>query len=500
MKKILLILIISVITAAIFTACTDESDDDTQITTTPDGETTPVSEDEDTAGILRDMPDYFDQYVAGNTLKVFTFDTAVHGVQFAIFNTRDIATEEETGDPINDAVYRRNAVLKEKYGFELEPVLDNSWGDDNAMTNSVRRAVLAGDRYFDVFLMPLFLAGGAAQEGLLLDLSGVQYLDFEKPWWDKGAAKNLSIGNRLFFAIGDSVLMNKDETSVILFNKQLLSDLHLENPYELVRGGQWTLDKLREMSREAMADLDGNGEMDSETDRFGYLPGNSFGTGILLSLGVRFADKDENDLPFLTFASERTFTAVDANLDFTTADFVWWPSNKTLSTGDGTLERVFDEGRALFYLARLRSVERLRGMETDFGILPMPRLDEYQPEYGHWVGALGQALAIPSFYDSDTSDKIGFMLDVIAEESLRTVIPAYYEVQLKGKLTRDDESHEMLDIIFNSIVWDPGRIYGWFEGNDTFNDAYLTASRYESQLGRIESRMQATVDAFANID
>ena len=41
-------------------------------------------------------------------------------------------------------------------------------------------------------------------------------------------------------------------------------------------------------------------------------------------------------------------------------------------------------------------------------------------------------------------------------ESYKTVIPAYYEVALKGKYSRDAESAEMLDLIFESRVIDIG--------------------------------------------
>ena len=467
--------------------------------TVSEDETDPEPEDGDMERILPNLPDYPDQYWPGHTLKVFTFD---YGKEFEIFNARDITAEEETGDPINDAVYRRNAVLAKRYNFILKPVFDTAMYDDEKRT-AVRRAVLAGDNYFDVFMTPLFLAGGMAEEGLLVDLFDVRYLDFEKPWWDRGAVTNLSIGHKLFFAIGDSVLINKNATSAILFNKQLITDLQLENPYEFVRGGQWTLGKLGEMAKAAMADLDGNGRMDSESDRFGYLPG-AFEPHAWLALGVRFAEKDEDDLPFLTFASEQTFTAIQAYTDFWRAQYRWFPPggrSGTLSDGDGTFERVFDENRSLFLLGYLRAVERLRGMETDFGILPMPKLDEYQREYGHWITGVGQAMAIPQFHDDVTLDRIGFMLEAIAAESRYTVIPAYYDVQLTRKFARDEESKEMLDIIFGSIVWDPCLVYDWFDwySFDTNVTTYRTAAGYERYLGRVEAKMQKTVDSFADI-
>ena len=44
-------------------------------------------------------------------------------------------------------------------------------------------------------------------------------------------------------------------------------------------------------------------------------------------------------------------------------------------------------------------------------------------------------------------------------ESSKTVIPVLYDKVLKGKNTRDDESAEMLDLIFDGIYYDPALIY-----------------------------------------
>jgi len=53
--------------------------------------------------------------------------------------------------------------------------------------------------------------------------------------------------------------------------------------------------------------------------------------------------------------------------------------------------------------------------------------------------------------------------ELLAYESLMTTMPAYYDVLLTGKLARDDESVEMLNIIFSNIVYDMGMNYFGFD-------------------------------------
>jgi hypothetical protein len=102
-------------------------------------------------------------------------------------------------------------------------------------------------------------------------------------------------------------------------------------------------------------------------------------------------------------------------------------------------------------------------MEIDFGILPLPWFDEHQREWRHSVTTTsGQVLAVPNVHYGDALDRIGFMLEAVAAESRYTTIPAHHDIQLQAKLLRDDESSEMLDIIFGSMLWELSGVYGWF--------------------------------------
>jgi len=520
-KKILTILIISVMIAVIFAACKDDEDDDTQPTTTTatttvsDGEITPVpvvQESDEMARILPNLPDMnWGEY----TFKVLTLEWE-ESSELAIWQSRDIAAEEETGDPINDAVYRRNRTLEEKYNFTVKQVfpanltapasisMSNPAGDGSSFLTFIRTAIAAGDNYFDAVSMPFAILPIAAQEGLFIDLFDLYYLDFEKPWWNQNAVKSFSILNKLFFTIGDFTLVNRDTISVMLFNKQLIADLQLENPYELVRNGEWTLRKLSEMARAAAADLNGNGTMDLDNDRFGFISSTFSDWALRTGAGVRFADIDADGLPFLIFGREIDYSATYAVHDIMNADFTWnvWNDINYRNHRVSRPERVFTEDRGLFMGATVRTIENLRGAETDFGILPMPWFDENQREwYLDPMGGFGSAMAIPIFHDFDALDKIGFMLEAISAESMYTIIPAHHDVQLHGKFIRDEESSEMLDIIFSSLVWDTGMFYGW-GGFDITGAAASgrVASVWERNLGRTESAMQATVNAFEHLD
>jgi hypothetical protein len=137
---------------------------------------------------------------------------------------------------------------------------------------------------------------------------------------------------------------------------------------------------------------------------------------------------------------------------------------------------LFMEDHALFTTWTMYGATRLRAMNTDFGILPPPKYDSMQEKF--WsVSPNPHTLMVPIA----TKDELrtGIILEALAYYSSpaysdTTVVPAYFELAVKGKTTRDEESLEMLDIIKNSISYiikldDTGMtssIYASFETNN----------------------------------
>lgn len=56
-------------------------------------------------------------------------------------------------------------------------------------------------------------------------------------------------------------------------------------------------------------------------------------------------------------------------------------------------------------------------------------------------------------------EKTGTIVEGLSAESYKYYIPAYYEVLMGAKLTQDQDSVEMLDLIYETCVFDIGRNY-----------------------------------------
>ena len=93
-------------------------------------------------------------------------------------------------------------------------------------------------------------------DNMYVDLNTIESLNFDQPWWDQNAKEDLSIDGKLFFMVGDINTYDNDGTWVILFNKDLKSDLGIEDDlYALARDGEWTFDKFTELCKGVTYDL-----------------------------------------------------------------------------------------------------------------------------------------------------------------------------------------------------------------------------------------------------
>ena len=115
-------------------------------------------------------------------------------------------------------------------------------------------------------------------------------------------------------------------------------------------------------------------------------------------------------------------------------------------------------GQTMFTTWLLTGVNYLRDMEDDYGIIPMPKLDEAQESYTAYCHNGSSVFGIPT--TENEPDKIAAFMEAMAAETYRVVTPAYFETALKGKYSRDSETSQMLDIIVSGVYLDIGYIYG----------------------------------------
>jgi ABC-type sugar transport system, periplasmic component len=401
-----------------------------------------------------------------------------------IWSWAEIVAEEEIGEPINDAFYKRNRLVEEKFNINIKQV---ATGVDNVPT-LFRKSVDAGDDAYDVAFMRQQAAANVATAGYCLDLNELEYVDFEKPWWDKNALRDLSFGNTNFIAASEITIGDKEAIWVVFFDKQTIADNAMESPYELVLSGKWTFDKMLEMMKSGMRDLDGDGTMTMNNDKFGLLTHGENFPALWIAGGCRLVENDSKNIPQIAFNNER-FTNVWEKLVVLMAD------ESCYDKDIGFISSGLANGETLFATEVVAFLRQYRENERDFGILPMPKYNEAQEEYQTYV-ALGTTLMVVGKSIPDTT-RTSIILEALAAEGYRTILPAYYESSIKSKYTRDEDSIPMLDIAFNTRRYDLGLVFNWGKVSDRLRTSRANiASTVETHSEAMQTAMEKTFEVF----
>lgn len=373
---------------------------------------------------------------------------------------KSIWAEGITGDLINDAVYERNAAVSAKYDVNM--TITRLDGKGNVQLNALEKSVMSGACEYDVCFAHLMETASFALDGIFLNLYDVEYIDLSKPYWCQAAIEGYSYGDKLLMAMSDMDVTANDYAHAILFNKQVADSYGVDGLYDLVYNNKWTFAKMRELMTAASGDINGNGIKDAD-DSFGFVfNGYSGELNFLWAGGAHITAKDSDNHPYLDMNNEHTVDVFNATYD------LYWSDDSY--NGDYS---IFAADRALFMSTYLSVLNDLRDMNSDYGILPFPKYSENQESYGHMVDGGASILTIPRVIKDEKLS--GAVTEALSCYSYNDLVPVYYDVLTTVKLTRDEDSAVMLDLIYNSRVFDFAYAY------DRYNLSFMFQSLIEKK-------------------
>ncbi|MCL2815313.1 MAG: ABC transporter substrate-binding protein [Oscillospiraceae bacterium] len=426
-----------------------------------------------------------------------------NGEKFNMLTTTDLPTvhtiiyvEEETGDTINDAIYRANSAVESRFDLVFDC---NILGSFNDTEGELKKSVLAGDNTYDYVVIHDRFALNLATEGrFFYTINELPHIDLDKPYWDKDMQKQLTIGNTLYFTYGANMLSVYGFTSVLVFNKDMVRDNGIENIYDLVRQGKWTFDKLFEMARKVTADTNGDGQMTIE-DRWGIIAAsNWFFPAMWYSEQIPLIAKDANDEPYFNVpGNQRLFDVFDSLYNYSKGGYIYNVVTDPIPnpTGSRVIDCLlpFSEGRGLFANSTIHTLQYLRATDVDYGVIPFPTLSEKRPgePYSGRVPA-GLPVVIPITSDPE---RASIVMEALACEYYNNILPKYYDVAISIKSTRDDDSIEMLKMVTENKFTDLGDSIWYSAVRSQYEDICASPSNtFQSVTERITTQVESTLD------
>ena len=398
---------------------------------------------EETLFAKSDIPE--DLRFDGTTVKILYWDDVPNLEFFA---------DAQTGEAVNDAIYRRNAKIQEQFGVELE--FTGTPGDNSDMGSFVNVCVnstQAGADAHDLFCGYSMTGATLMTRGVTQDLTNYEIMEFDKPWWPKSLISKATIRDGIYFASGDISTNFIHMMYLVMFNKDMLTNLHnigADALYELAYNGEWTLDKFIEFTDGVYLDQDGDNTA-SEGDRYGAVATN---------------------VHFDPFYAGSGLTTIDVNAD---GDLVLSPdlfSQKTVDlleklcnllhvSGNAYIKKsepVFAAGNALFIVDRPYIITRsLTDIGFNFGILPIPKYDKDQDHYRTCLG-FGYTMYMLSTA-ANNPEAAAATIELMAYQSYLNVTPALFEESMKMRYADQSDDSFMFDLIRDGVEIDIARLF-----------------------------------------
>ncbi|MBE6560038.1 MAG: hypothetical protein E7662_02830 [Ruminococcaceae bacterium] len=374
-------------------------------------------------------------------------DVKYDGYNFRIFTEDDyikfVYADEENGESVNDAVYKSNLAVKERFDIKMSIVEQSSW----TKWQEIETVVLAGEDAWDISYTHDCSAGDLSLKGYLMNLHDIPYLDFEKPWWPKFTQEAMTLNGKMYLLSNYSSWYGFYATRTMFFNIEMVESNKLDNPYELVKNDKWTLDKLIEMTSSFYKDVNGDGKKDYG-DIYGFAMTVPY--SLLENFGhealTKSADGKSVELTLYNDSMVTLMNKLEAWLIGGNNGTVF--SNKHSGRyNEDSSNTWFSNGTVLYtYGAIGHLLQGLMETDTVYGILPMPKVTADQEEY------IGACCELPGVIPVTIKNKerTGVICEAMAEAGYKNVIPQYYEYALKGRYATDPDSCLMLDILFEN--------------------------------------------------
>ena len=486
MKRIALPLLASLLLPSLLAGCADNgtpaetttASAATQASEAAQETTAPVPTVEDTLG--------FGKEDNGNR----TFTILTNSATSYEFNV-----ESENGDIVNDAVFKKDSMVEEYLGIDIELIHESGvYASRKTFNAKVTNAWSSGDNTYDLINNVLTVTLPLSQQGVFVNVNDLKFTNLEQPWYVTEMTESFGIKGKLYGILSDHSLSLYKDLSVIYFNVNIWQEKKSDvNLYDLVRNGEWTLEKFIELTSDMATDLNGNGEYEVDYDRFAYFAESVPNGTWMTALDIDFIDMNPDGSYIYHGLTDRLDNAYTQLSNFyTVVPGVSCIDSANKGNGKFPPRETFAEGRVAMMTNYIYATEHIRDMSDDYGIIPIPKYNKDQENYITQIGTSTSTFFIPQTQtDLDLAAKF---IECEAYFGYSEVSPVYYEAALKNKYAADPDMGQMLDIIRENAT-----ISFLFVYYSSLSEAPRTLFRFNTTpKADLASHLNTTKRAFIN--
>ncbi len=350
---------------------------------------------------------------------------------------------------LNNTIYEMNTMVEEHLGVEF--AFENvTVHDGHEVYYAVQPTIMSGDDAYQLCILhPYYDYNNFISGGYAMDFYDLDDLDLERDYWNAEVMEQLSINDHAFIGLGD---LCRYQLNILYCNKDLLADAGLSVPYDKVRNKTWTMDELTALTTGLYKD-DGNG-MHDYADTYGYGSlWDANASAYMQAADIYVLTRNEDNTYELSMYGDRLTNLYDKLLRWSKDEsFKLWNYSEYVANGS---KQLIDFHDSTLYVTMDALGTQYLDADFGVGILPLPKYDVAQENYAHvnW----GNNLILPTTIKN--TEMVGQVLEMMAYYSRTHVQKVYYDEVLQLRVSEAPDDREMVELIYNTVVFDPGIAY-----------------------------------------
>ncbi len=407
--------------------------------------------------------------------------------------------DEETGEILNDTIIARNRRVEELLDIKI---VNMPFENRDEVKSKVRTAAMSDEDAYDLVITSInFGINTLITDGCLYDISALPNLDLSQPWWCQSIRSDYEVDGHFYFTSGPISPFYFYTPGFVAYNKTLTDANGIEGLEQTVKDGKWTFDYLKELTVGKAVDLNGDGKLD-ENDRY-PISGASGDPYFLIGFDEKMIGRTADDGFRFNMTDEDFVNKVEALANY-------YSDKSTFANYSGAQNKIsmkmFQEDHAMFNVTTMNNVitgyedlPSFREMKSDYGLLPLPKYDENQKNYVTISQPAGPAgVAVPSTCrDAERNSLIMEVMAYLSNDSIRS---AAYDKIVKGKGARVEGTEEMLNIIYENIVYDMNYVFDFGGSKTAMTDFFSKNSGdYVSKITAKMEKAEAALDKYVSM-
>ena len=360
--------------------------------------------------------------------------------------------EFRCGEMGHEWIDYKNFKVETQFGVNIEEVgIKGNHGQKEEFTEHVLNDRISGARKYDLVATYSRTAGLCMINGLLADLNRIEnsYIDLSRPWWPASIREDLTVDGSLYFLSGDISVNFVCMLYGIFCNTELIEELGLDDPTELLFSGAWTVERMMELTEDAYRLMPQN----AEAPFSGFVTEPLYAESFYHGADYRFAMPDDAEGLVISreYGGEAMQTYAKMLLDFLHSDAV------TI----GMSEAKFRDGKALFTQNRLYlGMRKMKEKPFEFTILPLPMYGETQDGYRTTVGNPVTLYGILGDVEAEIQTECSLLIECLAAGAYHMTTPRLFTKNYVVREADEDYAEKVrsFEIIREGAVLDYGRI------------------------------------------